>query len=257
MAKKDKEDVNTAPVTEGEEKEGVVSKIISVLIWLFIIVILLSIIIIFIKLDIGKIGSGVLRPILKDVPVVNLILPDVSDKIVADENGYEYDNLNDAVDKIKELQQQIDGLQKTKAADDQSIADLSAEVARLKVFEDASNEFNQRVLDFDKNVVFNEKAPGIDEYAAYYEGINPENAAEIYRQVIEQQQIEERIKQEGERYAKMEPVAAASSLQIMTGDLDLVAQILMSMSTSKSALIMQEMEPDFCAKITKKMSLME
>lgn len=253
MAKKDKD---TTPAVEGEEKEGVVSKIISMLIWLFIIVILLSIIIIFIKLNIGNVGKGVLRPILKDVPVINWILPDVSDDIIADENGYEYDNLTDAVDKIKELQKQIDELQKGKTANEKTIQDLNTEVARLKVFEDASDEFNKRVLDFDKNVVFNDKAPDIQEYRTYYEGINPDNAAEIYQQVIEQQQIEEKIQQEGERYGKMEPKSAADSLQIMTGDLDLVAQILSSMSTTKSALIMQEMEPDFCAKITKKMAIM-
>ncbi len=253
MAKKD---TKTAPMKLNEEKEGVVSRIISILIWLFIIVILMSIIIIFIKLDIGKIGSGVLRPVLKDVPVVNWILPEVPENIIADENGYEYDNLTDAVNKIKELQQQLKDLEKTKTDNEKTIQDLQTEVARLKVFEDASKEFNKRVLDFDKNVVMNEKAPDISEYATYYEGINPENAAEIYRQVIEQQQIDEKTKQQGERYSKMEPKAAAEALQIMTGDLDLVSEILMSMSTTKSSLIMQEMEPDFCAKISKKMLLM-
>ncbi len=245
-----------APINEGDEQEGIISKIISILIWLFIVVILMSIIIIFIKLDIGKIGSGVLRPILKDVPVVNWILPEVSDTIIADEEGYEYDNLTDAVNKVKELQQQLQSLEKTKTENEKTLQDLNTEVARLKAFEEASEEFNKRVLDFDTNVVMNEKAPSIEEYIAYYEGINPENAAEIYRQVIEQQQIEEKIKLEGERYSKMDPEAAANALQVMTGDLDLVAKILMSMNTSKSALIMQEMEADFCAKITKKMSLM-
>ena len=253
MAKKGK---NTTPVIEGEENESFISKIISILIWLFIVVILMSIIIIFIKIDIGKVGSDVLRPVLKNVPVINWILPEVPDTVIADEEGYEYDNLTDAVNRIKELQQQVKSLEKSKKENEKTIQDLQAEVERLKVFEQANEEFKKRVLEFDKNVVMNDKAPDISEYAAYYEGINPENAAEIYRQVVEQQQIEEKIKLEGERYAKMEPKAAADALQIMTGDLDLVAQILMSMSTSKSALIMQEMEPDFCAKITKKMSLM-
>ncbi len=253
MAKKDR---NAIPGMEGEDKEGTVSKIISILIWLFIVVILMSIIIIFIKLDIGKVGSEVLRPVLKNVPVVNWILPEAPDKIIADEEGYEYDNLGDAVDKIKDLQKQLAEMDKTKSENEKAIKDLTAEVTRLKAFEEASKEFNKRVLDFDTNVVKNEKAPDISEYIKYYEQINPENAAEIYRQVVEQMQIDEKIKQQGERYSKMEPKAAADALQIMTGDLDLVSQILMSMNTSKSALIMQEMEPDFCAKISKKMLLM-
>ena len=154
MAKKDRD---ITPEVEGEENEGIISKIISILIWLFIIVILMSIIIIFIKLDIGKIGTQVLRPVLKNVPVVNLVLPEVPDDVIADEEGYEYDNLTDAVEKIKELQQKIDNLEKTNVENDKTIQDMTQEVARLKVFEEASEEFNKRVLEFDTNVVKNEK----------------------------------------------------------------------------------------------------
>ena len=69
--------------------------------------------------------------------------------------------------------------------------------------------------------------------------------------------VDEKIKEQADRYAKMEPAAAADALQVMTGDLDIVADILMSMSTKNAAAIMNEMDPDFCAKITKKMSLVE
>ncbi len=242
---------------ENMEEEGRGSKILSVIIGIIIFLILLALVAGFIKLDIGGVGTNVLRPILKDVPVVNKILPNVSDEQLALENAYNFDNISDAVNYIKQLEAKIKTLEEQNSKDGTSIGDLKAEIERLKVFEAEQDEFNQRVLDFDTNVVFNDKAPDITEYQKYYEGINPDNAAEIYRQVVEKYQATELMKEQAERYSKMEPEAAANSLQVMTADLDLVAGILRNMSTAKAALIMDQMDADYCAKITKKMSLLE
>lgn len=256
MAKKKKE-INMDMMDESMEKESTGSKIVSVLIGIIVFIILLSILAVCIKLDVGGIGKGVLRPILKDVPVINKILPDVSDETLAVEQGYMYDNLPDAIARINELEAQVKEYEKTQKEDTTTIADLQKRLDALKELEANQKEFTERVEAFDKNVVFNEKAPDIEEYKQFYEGINAENAAEIYRQVVEQQMIDEKVKEQADRYAKMEPVAAADALQVMTGDLDIVADILMSMSTKNAAAIMNEMDPDFCAKITKKMSLVE
>ena len=56
------------------------------------------------------------------------------------------------------------------------IAELQAEIDRLKVFEKNQLEFEKRVEEFDKNVVFAEAAPDIEEYKKYYEEINPATA---------------------------------------------------------------------------------
>ena len=123
----------------------------------------------------------------------------------------------------------------------------------MKVFEDNQQAFEERVKEFDKNVVFNENAPSIDEYKAYYEEINPTNAEEIYRQVIEQLQYSEAIKGKAEIYRKMEPKAAAQILETMTADVGSVAEILLSMKATDSANILAEMDSVVAAKITKKM----
>ena len=60
-----------AALTEDEESGGfsvVLVTILIVIIWLAILALL-------IKLDVGGFGSEVLTPVLKDVPVVNKILP--------------------------------------------------------------------------------------------------------------------------------------------------------------------------------------
>ena len=242
---------------EMEEKEGIGSKVLSMLIGMVVFLILIRILAVCIKLDLGSIGSGVLRPILKDIPIVNMILPDVSDGNLAIENGYAYDNLPDAIAKINELEKMVKELEEASTTKTTTIAELETKLKGLEELEKNVKDFNNRVYEFDKNVVFNEKAPEIEEYKQFYEGINADNAAEIYRQVVEQQVVDDLTKAQADRYAKMEPSAAADALEIMTADLDLVADILSTMSTAKAAAIMQEMEPDFCAKITKKMSLVE
>lgn len=259
MAKKEKEDAlgTVGSLDRSIEEEGKGSKIVSILIGLIILVFILGAIAVCIKLDLGGVGSNVLRPILKDVPVLNAILPSVSDEELALENAYDYDNLSDAVARIKELEAQVKNLEEKKKQDEATITDLTNEVTRLTPYEESQKEFSERVKEFDENVVFNEKAPDIEAYKEFYEGINSANAAEIYQQVVEQLAIDQKVVLQGERYSKMEPANAASILEIMTSDLDLVAQILESMKTTNASAILAEMDPNFAAKITKKMAIME
>ncbi len=244
MAKKDKS-------AEKEKKEG--NKVLTILIALLIAIIWFAIFGMLIKLDIGGFGSGVLRPILKDVPLINKILPEVSDEQLAEENDYIYNSLPGAIAKIKELEQQIADMNQSKEDNNNSTAELQAEIDRLKVFEENQLAFEERQKEFDKNVVFAEAAPDIEEYKKYYEQINPVNAEEIYRQVVEQLQYSNAIREKANIYKSMEPKAAAQILETMTADVESVAQILLSMKPKESGAILAEMDKVVAAKITKKM----
>jgi flagellar motility protein MotE (MotC chaperone) len=245
MAKKNKE------AGENDNKEG--NKILTILIVLLIVIIWLAVFGILIKLDVGGFGSGVLRPILKDVPLINRILPEVSEELVAEENNFEYTSLPQAVAKIKELEATIEEMNKNSSDSSSNTADLQAEIDRLKVFEENQKAFEDRVAEFDKNVVFADAAPSIEEYKAFYEAINPTNAETIYRQVIEQLQYSDAILEKANIYKSMEPDAAAQILETMTADVEAVAQILLSMKPKESAAILAEMDKVVAAKITKKM----
>lgn len=250
MAKK--KDADFADLENVEEGKG--NKIVNLLIGIVVIIIWLGIFIIMIKLDIGGFGSNVLRPILKDVPIVNSILPDASDGQVADENNYSYSSLSDAINRIKELELELDSLKSTNEANSKYIAQLEAEVNRLKVFEENQKEFEKSKLEFDQNVVFAKNAPSIEEYVKYYEGIAPDNAAKIYQEVVEQMQYDEKITAQGKRYAKMDAAKAATVLDIMAAaDINTVCEILGSMKEDNAAAILGEMEAAMAAKITKKM----
>ena len=109
-----------------DEGNGLVTfgaTILIVLLWLAVICII-------IKLDIGGFGSSVLTPILKDVPVVNLILPNSQNSgNISTENGG-YTNLNDATEQIKNLELQLQQAQTDNLKLQEDVANLKAENAR-------------------------------------------------------------------------------------------------------------------------------
>ena len=76
------------------------NKGVGILIGVLIVITWLSVMCLLIKCDVGGFGSRVLRPVFKDVPMINKILPDASDEEVAIESDYPYTNLEDALKHI-------------------------------------------------------------------------------------------------------------------------------------------------------------
>lgn len=248
MAKKDDNVID-------REKGG--SRLVTVLIALVIIAIWLIVFACLIKFDVGGIGSNVLYPVLKDVPVVNKILPTPSEEEQAREGNYDYTTLKSANARIRELENQLASQDSTSSANSDYIADLEAQVQKLQRYKDAEDAFNKRVQEFDEKVVFNEKAPDISEYRSYYEEISPENAEKIYRQVVKEQQYTEKAKQLATTLAGMDAAEAAQTLSEMTEELDLVCDILENMSERNAAAILQEMDSVYAAQIIKKISTVD
>ncbi len=245
MAKKKKKN------TEYAQEETAGSKLLTFLIVLVIVLIWLGIFGVLIKMDVGNFGSEVLYPVLKDVPVVNKILPEVEGEEDAKEG---YTDIGEANARIQELEKQLAKLKSTNSASNDEVKELKAEVERLRKFEQQQRAFEQRVKEFDENVVYNDKAPDIAEYKAYYEDIDPDNAAEIYKDVLRDLQYTAKITKQATMYSKMDAEQAAAILETMSGDLELVAAILDSMSESKSAIILENMTPETAAQITTKMT---
>lgn len=239
-----------------DSQEGGGNKLVTIIIAIVIVLIWLAIFLLLVKFDVGGFGSKVLRPVLKDVPVVNLILPKASADELADEYSYAYDNLDDANARIKELELEIKSLKKGSNADAEYVAELEKENERLKEFENEQEAFKERVKAFDKNVVYADEAPDIEEYKTYYEQIEPENAEEIYRQVVADVQANQRVVSLAKTYSSMEPSAAAQVLTLMTAsDLELVCDILSEMKGEVSAEILNNMDTAVAAKVTKGMTV--
>ena len=244
MAKK--KDVN---IDELDDESGKIGKLVSILVAILIIAIWLVIFALLIKMNVGGIGS-MLRPYLKNVPVINQILPAATDEEVKEDTGNRYKNLSEAVDRIKELEAQLNQYTNDGNASSQTISELKAEIARLKVFEENAGRYQELKDKFDKDVVYTDNAPSIDNYKTWYESIDPENAAQIYEQVVKDLQYSQQVKDWAETYSKMDAKNAAAILEEMTGDTDLVSDILLCMTSKQRAAILAEMDPVFAAKLT-------
>lgn len=219
---------------------------------LVIVVIWLAILALLIKLDVGGFGSGVLAPIFKNVPVINKILPDDTVTETEDEAGYGgYSSLKEAVDYINLLEKELEQTQSSDLSQSEQIAELKAEILRLKEFEDKQVEFQRIKNEFYEEVIYAEQGPGAEEYVKYYEEMDPATAEELYKQVIMQMEEDSKIQDYAQAYAEMKPKEAAEIFNTMTNDLDLVARILGQMTAEDRGNVLAQMEPDVAAKITK------
>lgn len=219
--------------------------ILIVLLWIAVICVI-------VKLDIGGFGSSVLTPILKDVPVVNKILPGVSLTETTDPDSYGgYSSLQDAVDYIRQLELELERVQTASNAKDEKIAALEAENDRLEEFEAKQVEFQRIQKEFYDEVVYSEKGPGAEEYRKWYEEMDPSTAEYLYKQVVVQLEESQEIQDYAQTYANMKPKAAAATFETMTDDLNLVAKILGAMNVEARADILNAMDPTIAGKLTK------
>lgn len=251
MAKKDKiQDLD-------KEERGGGGKILTVLIIFLIVLIWLAILALLIKFDVGGLGSEVLRPVLKDIPVINRILPDVSEEQEAYENAYPYKNLAEAVEYIKKLEEEVDKYREENSDYASRQAEMQKEIDSLRHYEEEQDAFAKLREEFDYEVVFNEKAPSTDEYLKWYAAMYPNNAAKIYEELLEKQMIEDSIQREANILASMDEGDAADILSEMPSDIDMVCRLLACMKEKKVAAILAEMEDLFAARITNRMVELE
>ena len=224
-----------------------------VIVTLFIILIWLGILVLLVKMDVGGFGSNVLTPILKDVPVVNKILPSESTtETTKNEVAYGgYNSLKDAVEQIKTLEKQLDQAQSTNATYAEQIDTLKTEVQRLKTFEDNQVEFQKIKEQFYEEVVYAENGPGADEYRQYYEEMDPTTAEALYKQVIQTEAADKQMQEYANTFSNMQASEAAAILGNMTDNLDLAASILKNLDVSTRGAILGAMDSAIAARIVK------
>lgn len=256
MAKKDKDekkkgkDANLEGEGLDDEDDGSVgSKIIMFFIAVIIIAIWLAILGLLVKMDVGGFGSTVLYPVLKDVPYVNMILPEVTDYEEVDE-AYRFDTIDDAVARIKQLEATINSMKNESQDNSSYTAELEAAAKELAEYKANEEEFEKNKEKFYEEVVFSNYAPDIQEYRKYYETIEPANAEVIYKRVIEQLAADDQVADYVKTYSEMKPAQAAAIFNTMTDDLKLVAKILNNMKPDSRASILGAMNTDIAAKLT-------
>lgn len=252
LAKKEAKKNGTADEFEEESGDG---KAAVVFVTLMIIVIWIAILAVLIHFDVGGFGSTVMQPILKDVPYVNKILPKTEEEETKtkEDSKYPYKTVDEAVVYIKELEKELADAKESNSENDAYVADLEAQAAQWKEYKDNEQKFEEEKAKFYKEVVFSDQAPDINEYKKYYESIDPQNAENLYKQVVEQQEKDDDMSDYVKAYSQMKPKQAAAIFDTMTDNLELVAKILSAMKADARGDILGNMKTDTAAKVTKLM----
>ena len=196
-----------------EEETTVGGKIAVFFVTLIILLIWLAIIVLLIKWDVGGFGSTMLAPILKDVPYVNRILPEnAMEELSTEESAYAYSSMEEAVNRVRQLELELAEAQNSSNANAEYIAQLEAQAAELARYKQEEADFEAQKQKFYEEVVFSDSAPDIETYKEYYESIDPANAEIIYRQVVKQTAVDDQMKEYIQVYSSMKPKEAAAEI---------------------------------------------
>jgi len=198
-----------------------------------------------------------LQPILKDIPVINRILPAGTVLPISpgeEQEAYHgYTDIRAAVDYIRQLEFELDRALSDTANANNEVEMLRTQVERLKGFEDRQVEF-QRISDlWDEEVVFSDRGLGPEEYRKFYEAFHPASAERLYKQVVVELEASNEIKEFARTYSLMKPRDAAAIFEAMTDNLQLAARILGAMNASERGAILGAMDADIAAQLTKMM----
>ncbi len=239
----------------------------TLMITLLIILIWLAIMGLLIKMDVGGFGSGVLAPIIGDIPYINVILPEesntsqsvtyninVSSDSTSGDSSVGINNMDEANAYIKRLENALKDEMELNSQYASTIEKLQAEVERLEPFEEEQAEFEEQRAAFYNSIVYGDYAPDASEYASYYAMIEPDIAAQIYAQIVSDTVTDEAISEYAKTYSGMKAKAAAAIFDEMVENQDqaeLVAKILAKMSSENRGDILAAMAEDNAARVTR------
>ncbi|MCR4868538.1 MAG: hypothetical protein K5889_03540 [Lachnospiraceae bacterium] len=261
-AKKDKKNEEITPETDskgkaengGEEDEEKGGGVIIFFVAFLILLVWLAIIALLIHMDVGGIGSTILYPYLKNVPVVNKVLPESELAEQVENDPYAFSSMNEAVGRVKQLEKQIAAEKKKRQKAEEQMADSAQIRKELKKYKKNEAAFEKLKAKFYEEVVYSDNAPEIEQYKAFYESIEPQTAERLYKQVIADIQQDEELKDYVATYSSMKPAEAAKIFDTMTKNLKLVAKILKGMDKESRGKILGKMDADTAAAVTKLMN---
>ena len=235
----------------------IVLTFLIVLIWIAIMALL-------VKLDVGGFGSDILAPLIRDVPYLNLILPDKAretNQTAPTEEISDYSSegsssgissMEEANAYIKKLEQTLQREMEQNSSYASTIEKLEAEVTRLEPFEKQQKDFYEERASFYSSIVYGEGSPDPSAFASYYEMIDPETAERIYKQIKMDELDEAAIQAFAKTYSGMKAKQCAKIFDEMVAEnqIELVARILAQMTIENRADVLAAMEKPNAAKLT-------
>jgi len=214
----------------------------------------------------NKFGLGErYRDSLKNIPVVNMVLPPNPDPEAAEymsdeqlvQKYEEYrKNNKEYLKKIEEQKKTIADLQKYKDGEKVMISSNQT----LRSFIDAE----KKKIDSERKQLQSEKlkfavdVKNADKkgFTEYFEKMDKEIAAQVYEKVLKENKISDDVKNYVKTFELMEPASAAKVLESMgVSNLDLVANIIKMMKKQTAAEIMANMDSIFAANVSDRIAV--
>jgi flagellar motility protein MotE (MotC chaperone) len=160
--------------------------------------------------------------------------------------------MEDALAYIKRLEKALQSEMEQNSALTAENEKLKAEVARLEPFEQQQKTFYEEKAKFYEEVVYGDNAPDAEQYQAYYEMIDPDNAARIYEKIKQDEADDAAIQAFAKTYSGMKAKKAAEIFDEMVEEnqIELVAKILAKMSVDNRGSILAAMTKEHSAKLT-------
>lgn len=212
-----------------------------------VILAIIIVLAIMIKLDLGKLGSKLATPVFKDVPVVKHILPKAKEQ----EGLYDGHTKEELIDLLNGTQLQLETAQEEIEMQFDEITQLENEIQKLAVFESDYMTFKEEKQQFDENVATMNK----EDFIQFYQQMYPENAQEIYAQLIKVQEMTKEQRKYSLLISEMDQVSAAKVLEnLFQTDMDIILAILSNMDTESASAILNEMDSQIAARVVKQLS---
>ncbi len=203
---------------------------------------------------------------IKKIPILNLALPEPPDPlnpiymtdadiksqyiIYQSENADLNKQLDELEAKIAEYRAFMDGYDTLIQEAEARKKDLDEREANVKEKELVLQELQ---LKLDELIAGGDTAP----FVAYFENIDPENAALIYESAMKEEQIDANTKKFAQIYAEMKADAAAVIFeQLGNSQIDMIADTLKAMNRSSASKILESMTPSFAAKVTERLDVL-
>ncbi|QNU68389.1 hypothetical protein EHE19_008295 [Ruminiclostridium herbifermentans] len=249
---------------KGETKNSALFYIVSILSAILLVVLIIGGVFFFaIKNNVNGIADR-MDDTIQNIPILRLALPEKPD--IEDEKNMTEEEVRAKYRKLRteklELEKQITDLNSQLEQINKQISAKDTNSSLLQQQMDALEKEKLKLIsDNDKlqkdfQGVTNAIAKGdTAAFKAYYEKIDPETAAKLYAEILQDEKISADVKKYCAIYEEMDAGNVAAIMEEMgTGKMTLIVEILKNLKKDKTAEIISEMTPAFAANVSEQLA---
>lgn len=189
--------------------------------------------------------DNVLFPLLRDIPFVSSLIPDVPVEDVAIPI-----DVDELIAEIANFENIIEILSLELAALEQERDGFILEISRLREIEDMQIAHLAERQEFERMLAENDPSA----FQAFFENINPELAAQLYADVVGLNNITNQMTELASTWSGMRSANIAQAIETMINtDMELIVSVLNIMTVNDRASILNNLSAETVAAISRQM----